>query len=314
MMWFGNSKGDPKSDNTVGLNTAGVDDGAHSGEPQASPVEADNCVSKSLDDIGELLVQDKVFAKINYRVYYCSVRKLAVKVDNWAFNRNVSEVHIESIKRDILGMEKPHLLGSIKLVRHVHLDEFRVIDGQHRLLAIRDILEKDETMEWDMCVLVEVYEVNDLNDPNVIDLYLKANNNLNVKDDDKPDTHLISIINTLCSDQILGSGIIDVDDNKKINKPRITKKGLFEAFKEYYHPTFKQDPVFVLERVKEINRKLGVAPHKVVFGKISEVSVSTQRKKADELKFYLNMKDSKFLPCTWIPMIYSGKELSFAGN
>jgi hypothetical protein len=200
-------------------------------------------------------------------------------------------------------MLTPHLLGSIKVVRNRN-KEHRIIDGQHRLLAIRQILEEDETMTWNMDVIVEIYEVDDIEHGNeVFDLYMKANKNVNVVPEDSLDMDVINIVNGLCHDKILSAGIVDKQDGS-VYRPRISKKELYEHFKDHFKPQEKMKVDHVIDKVKEINRKIGLMSHRSMFGERNSNRIRNQKRKADDLKFFLNMAESKYPPSIWIPFIY----------
>lgn len=251
----------------------------------------------------EPLIRKTVFRNTTFELYVCDARTLFRLVDNWSFNRCVRNHHVQSIYKDLKNMCHPHLLGSIKIVRNPE-KEHRIIDGQHRLLAIRQILEEDEAMTWNMDVVVEMYDVDDIQYGNqVFDLYIKANKNMNMDPEDSLDMEIITIVNALCQDKILSAGIVDKQDGS-VYRPRISKKDLYEQFKNHYKPSEKMKTEHIVHKIKEINRKLGLMSHRNMFGERSVQRVSHQKKKADDLKFFLNMAESKYPPKIWIPFIY----------
>jgi hypothetical protein len=154
-------------------------------------------------DLGVPLVKRTIFTDTIFELYNCSVKNIIQKIDNWSFNRSLRNEHVQTIYNELKKMKFPHLLGTVKVVKDPS-NNYRVIDGQHRLTAIKKILEEDISMEWDMEILVEVYNVTNTDDTiEVCDLYNKANTNLNIITDDLPDIHLIEIINALSTDKIL---------------------------------------------------------------------------------------------------------------
>lgn len=248
-------------------------------------------------------VSRTVFTDTLFELFVYDVRTLFPLVDNWSFNRSVRQHHVQSIYEDLKGMRTPHLLGSIKVVRNPDGDH-RIIDGQHRLLAIRKILEEDETMLWNMDVIVELYHVDNIDCGNeVFDLYMKANRNMNVTNEDALDVAIIDIVHALSRDTILSAGIVDKQDGS-VYRPRISKKDLYEQFKLHYKPAEHIPVDRVVVRVNEINRKLGLLSLRHLFGERCGDRAKVQRKKAEEYRFFLNMRDSKYPPPIWIPLIY----------
>lgn len=89
-----------------------------------------------------------------------------------------------------------------------------------------------------------------------------------------------------------------------VYRPRISKKELYEQFKDHYKPQEKMKVDHVIDKVKEINRKIGLMSHRNMFGDRDSNRIRNQKKKADDLKFFLNMAESKYPPNVWIPFIY----------
>ena len=261
------------------------------------------------DSFGTLLISRTVFTDTLFELFDCDARSLVRKIDNWSFNRSLRPGHELSLRRAIETMDTPHVLGSIKIA--TNQDEYRVFDGQHRLSAIKKILSEDQSMDWNMNVIVEVYHVTNIDDNlEMCDLFSRANNTLNIENDDLPDMHLVDIINLLANDEILSKGIINKDnDSDKVYKPRINKKELFEKFKENYRPPQKQDPSEVLRKVKEINNIISIKSRQALFGRKKSQHVNNQWEKAEKDKFYLNIGEGNYLPNVWIPYIYNDQQL-----
>ena len=297
-----------QTENNVFEECGGSEDLSESSVESEDQPECDEEDPKIRDVVRAPLIRKTVFRNTTFELYVCDARTLFRLVDNWSFNRSVRDHHVQSIYNDLKNMRHPHLLGTIKIVRNPE-KEHRIIDGQHRLLAIRQILEEDEAMTWNMDVVVEMYEVDDIKyGSEVFDLYIKANRNMNMDPEDSLDMEIINIVNGMCQDKILSMGIVDKQDGS-VYRPRISKKDLYEQFKDHYKPLEKIKVEHIVHKVKEINRKLGLVSHRNMFGERSVQRVSHQKRKADELKFYLNMAESKYPPKIWIPFIYKGTSI-----
>jgi hypothetical protein len=265
------------------------------------------------DNFGTLLISRIVFADTLFELFDCDAKNLVRKIDNWSFNRSLRQGHASTLNKALENMENPHLLGSIKIATNPS-NEYRVFDGQHRLSAIKKKLNEDETMDWNMNVIVELYHVKNIEDNlEMYDLFSRANNTLNINEEDLPDMHLMNIIGLLADDPILSKGIIKKDnDNYQVYKPRIKKSELFEEFKKYYKPPQKQEIDKVIKKVKEINNIISIKSRLILFGNIpkgKKSKVDHQWAKAERDKFYLNIGEGNFLPSVWIPYIYNGQEL-----
>ena len=80
--------------------------------------------------------------------YFKSIRDIAPYLSTWAFNRNIDEVHKNEIKATLAGSKHPHLMGTLQCVRD-RQHQIRVINGQHRLQALWELLKEDLEMTQD---------------------------------------------------------------------------------------------------------------------------------------------------------------------
>jgi len=220
----------------------------------------------------------------------CTVRQLIRQVDNWAYNRVLNAEHVKTIKESLLAQKYPHLMGTIKIVCDPNGSK-RIIDGQHRTEAIRQILSEDIEMLWTMNVMVEMYALASIESREVLELYQTANNNLNVKPEDDPDLGLITLLDAIMADPLLSGGVIDKQDGR-VNKPRISKKDLFEAFKAAPGCTGGLPTRDVVARIKQINAQISMLSNKDLYGRRAETTSQLrlkQRQRAQATNFFLNL-------------------------
>jgi hypothetical protein len=83
---------------------------------------------------------------------------------------------------------------SLKVVRSQD-GNIRLLDGQHRVNAIQEILKIQPDFTCDL--LVELYEIDRLESNSTLKLFEKANNVLNVKPEDMPNKNTLSIVDKL---------------------------------------------------------------------------------------------------------------------
>ena len=267
----------------------------------------DGSESRDILEKGVHLVSDIGFDNIPITWYRFDASQICEELNTWAFNRKLNIEHIEDIYEELKKSRNPCFMGSIKVINDLE-NNFQVIDGQHRLQAMRryinDIdngLLPNKSKHWN--IIIEIYHVNSVSDPIVFELFKIANNNLNMTAEDDVNMYIASVMDAIVSDRVLGKGVIDVD-NKGVHRPRITKKALYEAMKDNIRA---QDTRFSIEeivaRIKRLNDILGAKSNLEMFGrkKISDKNAK-QKEKADKLGFYLNL-DGRFTPAEWIPMI-----------
>lgn len=270
---------------------------AESVESFASCNDIDNI---SILSKGVLLDITSVFEGIKMSFYKFDILTVANDLNVWAFNRKLNETHVEDIYNEFIKQRHPFLMGSIKVVKD-ESNVFQVIDGQHRLAMIRKYI--DAGYRTPVNVFIEVYHVETMKDPVVFELFKMANKNLNVSVEDDVNIHLTKVVDALIVDSELVKGIIDKNDGR-VNKPKISKKNLYEALKTHIKAQHLRLPIeIIVERIKTINREIGLKSNIELFGRNVPSQTNLNMKgKADAHHFYLNLP-GKFTPEVWIDMI-----------
>jgi len=243
----------------------------------------------------------------NVSYHFKNIREISPFLASWCFNRKLNEDHKNKIKNDLCLQKYPHLMSSIQVVRDKH-KKCKIINGQHRLKAIEEILKSDVEMKFNMNAMFEVYDIN-IDDIDEIDesteieaLFTTANNSLNFKAEDDHELFCKKIIIAMSNDPILSRGLID-KSNGRVNKPKISIKELFEAFKENYqnNNNFKIDEIII--KIKKINNSLLMMDYMTLYGrKNPSENKLHQRVKAVAIGFLLNL-NCKYTPNVWIKMI-----------
>ena len=198
-------------------------------------------------------------------------------------------------------------MGSIQVVRD-KMNQIRVINGQHRLKAIEEIIREDLDNTFEMKILFECYdlEIKDITDPNeeeqeeIEKLFKTANKSLNMNPEEDHDIFCKKLIQLLCKDPILGKGIIEVSKSEKVTKGKILKKEMFEMLKE--HLNIRSESVdHVLLRIKEMNKKISMMENKELFGR-DKPGKDRLRKLtyAQDLGFFLNFDEHYAIPEKWL--------------
>jgi hypothetical protein len=198
-------------------------------------------------------------------------------------------------------------MSSIQVVRD-KTKKCKIINGQHRLKAIEEILKSDVEMTFNMNVMFEVYDI-DIDDIDDIDsnieieaLFTTANNSLNFKPNDDQEIFCKKIIIAMSNDTVLSRGLIDKSTGR-VNKPKISIKELFEAFKENFQNSNKFTIEEIIAKIKKINNSILMMDYVTLYGRKNPAENKLhQRVKAVVLGFFLNL-NSKYTPDVWIKMI-----------
>jgi hypothetical protein len=249
---------------------------------------------------GVLLDISTVFDNIKMTLYKFDHTTICNELDIWAYNRKLNDEHVLNIYNEIVKNKSPHLMGTIKVVKDA-ANNFQVIDGMHRMACLKMYMQNK--MKQKINVFLEIYHVESLKDPFVFELFKIANSNMNLTIEDDVDTHLVKIIDALASNPFLKNGIIDKNDGR-VNRPRISKKELYEAFKLHFKAQcMKQSVEIIVKRVITLNTIIGSKSNLELFGRKEPSTQHLMMKgKATAYGFYLNL-GGKFTPEQWIKMV-----------
>jgi hypothetical protein len=247
-----------------------------------------------------LLNESIVFDDIKLSLYKYDAELFCNMFDVWAFNRKLKDEHVQNIYEHLSSQRVPHLMGSIKAIRDAE-NNFQIIDGQHRLEALKLYIINHTGIP--VSILVEIYDVPSVHDDIVFELFKIANNNLNVTPEDDVDMTIANLVNQLMKDPELSKGIINKNDGR-INRPRISQKMLYEELKHNLKVEHLKLPIdTIVERIKMINKHIAKLDYLQLFGRKdpSQTNIN-MRCNAARYDFFLNM-GGKFTPDKWIDMI-----------
>ncbi len=241
----------------------------------------------SCDD-GVLLDTQMIFHGIKMQLYKFQVQDIVPRLDVWSFNRKLNQEHVDNIYNGLCKQDQPYLIGTLKVVRDGE-DDMKVIDGQHRLQALKMLIDTHPAKQFP--IFIELYNVQSLNDPVVFDLFKLANTNLNINVEDDLNVFVADLVNKLAEDSELSKGIIDKNDGR-VNRPRISKKELYEVLKNNLKIHHLNQPIDVLvSKVKEMNYHISRMSYLELFSRREPCQKKINMKcNADRYRFYLNME------------------------
>lgn len=202
-----------------------------------SDCESISELSSSESDVSEIedhlniddLLGNYIFRNSIYSIYIITTDNLLLIDKHWSYNRGIDIKHYEKISDELQKMKKPFLIGSIKIVKD-SMNNFRIIDGQHRIKAIREV--KLNKPEFIMDIQIDVYPVADCNyDSEISTLFKLANSNKNVSESEIPNDIIIKVIDILKT-RHFPKKILDKKKGQRANHPNITTNELYECIKE----------------------------------------------------------------------------------
>ena len=287
----------------------GIDD---SNNDSSDSDSSDN--DEPIYEIDQILC-NPIYSNSIYKMYMISSNDLLKIERHWGFNRDLDIKHYVQISDDLLKMKTPFLMGSIKIVRD-NYKNIKIIDGQHRIKAIKEILLNNPSFVFD--VQCDVYTVNNCNyDSEITELFKMANSNLNVKKSDIPENILIETIDKLKKDYPLH--IKDRTDTVKsktgkVKRPNVTKDELYNIIKDSnIIEECNLTEIQLYNKIKEYNLQIGA--HNTMIELCGDNSKTSQNvyTKAKKSNFYLglNRRQNK-LSNDWIYSIKQSLSLSLS--
>ena len=206
---------------------------------------------------------------------------------HWSYNRKLDPKHYEKISDDLQKMKIPYFIGSIKIVKDA-MNNFRIIDGQHRIKAIHEVKLNNSTFNMD--IQIEVYLIADCNyDSEISSLFKLANSNKNVSDSDIPNDIIIKSIDILKT-RHFPKRILDKEKGKRANHPNITTTELYECIKESnIIIEYGLDEKKLINAIVNYNIKCGASTFEELFP-INNKKNKELFRRAKRNKFFLGLK------------------------
>lgn len=180
----------------------------------------------------------------NIKIMYgiCDARDLVknLNVDISLLNRALDENHRDTLYNNL--EKNNYFMGTIKLIYNNKNGFYRIIDGQHRFLAFFEFYTKTKNKDIKIDVLLEIYEVDDINGEEAKNLFKNANTCKNidfVKDIQSIDTNqrYLELVNKL--EKYFPKTI---KDSSRVQYPNISTKDLKEQLIEFKILENKLDP------------------------------------------------------------------------
>jgi len=168
----------------------------------------------------------------------------------WSSQRQLDDAHVLSLINSFKNNK--FFIGTFKVVRDVNTLQSRLIDGMHRHAALSQIIGINPSfMEK---VVVEVFNVDDINSRETFELFKQANNCLNLTVENSPDEKSHTIVELLC--RKFPKMIIESPDIKRINRPKISKRQLYINVKQIVDTNPEKNEVEIENLILTLNSKM----------------------------------------------------------
>jgi hypothetical protein len=275
--YFLNKKNDIDSTKEENIYKDDKDDKSH----DESDNESDNESEEDISYIHNDFLKNLIYKNDKVELYSINCREFIPSVILLSSQRDVNDKHVNNLVESITY--KQHFIGTFKMVIDDN-NNMRLIDGQHRYLALKKIMEKDSKFNID--IIIELYRTDSIDSENTLNLFREANNCLNVSVKDLPNTIANNVVTRLM--QEFKNMIIDVRDGSRCNRPKIDKRILYSNIKKYIEEkNISEDEMY--KHVLQVNIKLGLKKRTEFKPKVSNVMYE----KAIKTGFFIGLEEFK---------------------
>ena len=258
--------------------------------------QENSLLNETMDRMEVQIKENKIFGnhyilgkKIHQRedgteIYVSESRRLLPNLSYWEFNRKIDTDHVDSLKKVV----KDGISIFEGVIDVLTCDnEFRICNGQHRVKALQELMEEDDSINFELIINVHYVESFDSERSNRI--FLATNNTKNIEIRDKPQIKLQNICNRL-RDKYPNS--ITMNKTGKANLHRLDKKQLYNLLQ--FNDTCNDpnnDEDYLFDKIVKLNIKLSNQSYEELFGSKRQ---SDRKKKiydgAIRDGFYLGLK------------------------
>ena len=192
-------------------------------------------------------------------IYLSESRRLLPNLTPWEFNRKIDQDHVESLKKVV--EDGSNIFEGVLDILTCD-NEFRVCNGQHRVKALQELMEQDDSINFELLVYLHYVDSFDSERSNKI--FLATNNTKNVEIRDRPQIKLQNICNRL-KDKYPKS--ITNNRSGKANLHRLDKKQLYNLL-QFNDSCNSQDNSedYLFDKIVKLNTKLSNQSYEELFG------------------------------------------------
>ena len=243
----------------------------------------------------------------NIRLIKVNYRWLNHYTQNWIYNRSLSREKVDELYEEI-KTNSNKLCWTLHAFFNKSNNEVIILDGQHRREAIKKYLElNDNDMSNEDEILIWLYDIEDeeTNELDIINLFIKLNNNEPIDKKNLPSIRKINLFNLIIKEPCFEKAIRSSKTTIEARSPYISKKQVKNIVDLIINKFPQLSNEEILIKIKEMNKKIS---NKATIENIEEQLFKRKLNKKEkeiidecfELKFYLNIKNSIYDNFKWI--------------
>lgn len=243
----------------------------------------------------------------NIRLIKVNYRWLIHYTQNWIYNRSLSSEKVNELYEEI-KTNSNKICWTLHAFFNKSNNDVIILDGQHRREAIKKYLElNDLDMSNEDDILIWLYDIEDeeTNELEIIDLFIKLNNNEPINPKNLPSKRKINLFNLIINESCFKKAIRTSETTIEARSPYISKKqvkNIIDLIINKY-PLFTNEELLI--KMKEMNKKISnMATIENIEEQLFKRKLNKKEKEiideCFEIKFYLNIKNSIYDNFKWI--------------
>lgn len=224
--------------------------------------------------------------KDGVKYYIADTKRFIPNVVPWQYNRPLNQEHVYELKELII--QNITMEGNIDVLECG--GELCVVNGQHRIEAMKSITENDSTFNSE--ITVYVHPVDSFESDKANDIFNATNNIKNVEMRDRPQKKLQNICSKLKKNY---PGIVTNNKSGKANLHRMDIKQFYNLmqYNEYFMDEQNNEETLFNDIIK-MNTEFSNMSFEQLFGTKRTKNISEKKKKVYDLaikdNFYLGIK------------------------
>jgi hypothetical protein len=250
------------------------------------------------------------FKNSKIKLVKMTYRNFMMYTSNWIYNRNINEDRVNNIYEHIKNNDS--IAWTLEAFEDLTSNSIKIINGQHRGDAIKKFLrDYDEYMDCNREILLWIYEIQDeeKQEDEIIELFKIVNSSIQLNEYELPCKRKIELVKDILINPILKSGIKYDPKTNTAHQPYIHIKEFKLIFDMILTENKELTNKEIINNLIKINNIISCLCNENSMQKLyGNNKILTEKRlkiitQCNNIKFYLNIKDSNYNKDVWINYI-----------
>lgn len=229
----------------------------------------------------------------NTLLYKKDFRTILSEINYWSYNRPLN-IDVVNTLYECIKNNNNNINWILTAVKEKKNNKIFLLDGQHRMEAIKKAIYEDIDMKINKFIYINIYLIDNIetDDEYIIDLFIKINNSTPLNIPDFPSRFTTKIIKEIIKDPLLTKGISTNPKTHSSHQPKIHRKTLNELLNVYNEKIKDMEINIIVQNLKIVNNRLSIMTFNNIFNKGTKTENNIIIwNKAKEYGFFLGFKN-----------------------